>query len=53
MPRKPKTTEPEAMPVKAAPEAPRGTKTAAIEAALKANPTKGPTEIAKLLKAEG
>ena len=53
MPRKPKTTEPEAMPVEAAPEAPRGTKTAAIEAALKANPTKGPTEIAKLLKAEG
>ncbi len=54
MPRKPKTTEPEAKPVEAAAEAPaRGTKTAAIKAALKANPKKGPTEIAELLKADG
>ena len=53
MPRKPKTTEPEAKPVEAAPEAPRGAKTAAIKAALKANPKKGPTEIAEVLKAEG
>ncbi len=56
MPRKPKATEPEAVetkPVDAAPEAPRGSKTAAIKAALKANPTKGPTEIAELLKADG
>lgn len=53
MPRKPKTTEPEATPIEAAPETPRGTKTAAIKAALKANPKKGPTEIAELLKADG
>ena len=46
-------TEPEAKPVEAAPEAPRGTKTAAIKAALKSNPKKGPTEIAEVLKAEG
>ena len=53
MARKPKTTEPEATPAEAAPETPRGTKTAAIKAALNANPKKGPTEIAELLKAEG
>jgi len=53
MPRKPKATEPEAKPVEAAPEAPRGAKTAAIKAALKANPTKGPKEIAELLKEQG
>ena len=53
MPRKPKTTEPEAMTVEAAPEAARGAKTAAIRAAVKANPKKGPSEIADLLKAQG
>jgi len=56
MPRKPKTTEPEAVetkPVDAAPEAPRGSKTAAIKAALKANPKKLPKEIAELMNAEG
>lgn len=53
MPRKPKTTEPEATPVEAAPEVARGAKTAAIRAAVKANPKKGPSEIAELLKAEG
>lgn len=53
MPRKPKTTEPEAKPVEAAPEAARGAKTAAIRAALKANPTKTVKEIAELLKEQG
>jgi len=53
MPRKPKATEPEAKPAEAAPETARGTKTAAIKAALKANPAKGPKEIAELLNAEG
>ena len=53
MPRKPKTTEPEATPVEAAPEAPRGAKTAAIKAALKANPTRTVKEIAELLKEQG
>jgi hypothetical protein len=56
MPRKPKTTEPEAVetkPVEAAPETPRGSKTAAIKAALKANRDKLPKEIAELMNAEG
>ena len=53
MPGKPKTTEPEAKPVEAAPEAARGAKTAAIKATLKANPKKGPKEIAELLKEQG
>jgi hypothetical protein len=55
MPRKSKTTEtePEATLVEAAPEAPRGSKTAAIKAALKANPKKLPKEIAELMNAEG
>ncbi len=53
MPRKPKTTEPEATPVEAAPEAARGAKTAAIRAAVKANPTKTVKEIAELLKEQG
>ena len=56
MPRKPKATEPEAVetkPVEAAPEAPRGSKTAAIKAALKANRDKLPKEIAELMNAEG
>jgi hypothetical protein len=56
MPRKPKTTEPEAgetKPVDAAPESPRGSKTAAIKAALKANRDKLPKEIAELMNAEG
>jgi len=53
MPRKPKTTEPESTPVEAAPEAARGAKTAAIRAALKANPTKTVKEIAELLKEQG
>ena len=51
MARKPKTTE--TKPVEAAPEAPRGSKTAAIKAALKANPKKLPKEIAELMNAEG
>jgi len=49
MPRKPKTTEPEARPAQTA----RGTKTAAIKAALKTYPKKGPKEIAEQLNAEG
>ena len=56
MARKPKTTELEAVettPVDAAPEAPRGSKTAAIKAALKANPKKLPKELAELMNAEG
>ena len=56
MPRKPKTTEPESVetkPVEAAPEAPRGSKTAAIKAALKANRDKLPKELAELMNAEG
>jgi len=53
MPRKPKTTDPEAKPVDAAPEAARGTKTAAIRAAVKTYPKKGPKEIAELLNTEG
>jgi heterodisulfide reductase subunit C len=53
MPRKPKTTEPETKPAEAAPEAVRGAKTAAIKAALKANPTKSYKEIAELLKEQG
>jgi hypothetical protein len=58
MPRKAKTTEPEAKaaetkPVEAAPEAPKGSKTAAVKKALKANPKKGPKEIAELLQADG
>ena len=53
MARKPKTTEPEANPVEAAPEAPRGSKTAAIKAALKANRDKLPKELAELMNAEG
>lgn len=53
MPRKPKTTEFDANPAEAATEMPRGTKTAAIKAALKAHPKKQPKEIAELLQAEG
>ena len=53
MPRRAKTTAAESMSVDAAPEAARGAKTAAIRAALKANPTKGPKEIAALLKEQG
>ena len=53
MARKPKTTETEAKPAEAAPEAPRGSKTAAIKAALKANPKKLPKELAELMNAEG
>jgi hypothetical protein len=62
MPRKPKTTEtapetaPEAVetkPVEAAPEAPRGSKTAAIKAALRANRDKLPKELAELMNAQG
>lgn len=51
MPRKPKTVQPELKPFEA--EVPRGTKTAAIKAALKAHPDKLPKEIAELLQAEG
>ena len=53
MPRRPRTTEADAKPVEAAPEAARGAKTAAIRAALKANPTKTVKEIAELLKEQG
>ena len=56
MPRKPKATEPEVVetkPVEATPETPRGSKTAAIKAALKANRDKLPKEIAELMNAEG
>jgi hypothetical protein len=53
MPRKATATEPQGKPVEGTKEQPRGTKTAAIRAALKANPKKGPAELAELLKAEG
>jgi hypothetical protein len=56
MPRNPKATEPEAVetkPVEAVPEAPRGSKTAAIKAALKANRDKLPKELAEMMNAEG
>jgi hypothetical protein len=60
MPKKAKTTKPEAAatgpeaePVEAARAAARGSRTAAVKAALKAHPKKGPKEIAELLKAEG
>jgi hypothetical protein len=53
MPKKAQATEPEANLVEAAPEPARGAKTAAIRAALKANRSKAPKEIAELLKAEG
>jgi len=49
MPRKPQTAEPQTQ----ASEAPRGSKTAAIRAALKANREKMPNEIAKRLNAQG
>ena len=55
MPRKKKTEAEvaETKPVEAAPEAARGSKTAAVKAALKAHPKKQPKEIAELLQAEG
>jgi hypothetical protein len=53
MPRKPKTPDVETKPVEAAAEAPRGSKTAAIKAALKANRDKLPKEIAELMNAAG
>ena len=53
MPKKAKATEPEAKPVEATKEQPKGSKTAAVKKALKANPTKGPKEISELLQAEG
>ena len=58
MPKKAKNAKPEAeaaetKPVEASPEAPKGSKTAAVKKALKANPKKGPKEIAELLQAEG
>jgi hypothetical protein len=53
MPRKPKTTEPEAKPVEAAPEAAPVNKTAAIKAALKANAKSTPKEISEMLQAQG
>jgi hypothetical protein len=53
MPKKAKATEPEATPVAATKEQPKGSKTAAVKRALKANPTKGPKEISELLQAEG
>jgi hypothetical protein len=49
MPRKAKATEPEAQPA----EETKGTKTAAIKAALKANPKKTNKEISELLNADG
>ncbi len=51
MPRKAKTTEPEALPAEAKPA--RGAKTAAVTAALKAHKNKSPKEIAELLTASG
>jgi len=67
MAKKPKTAKPKPASAKAAPalaeaasapaktalEAPRGTKTAAIRAALKAHPKKQPKEIAEVLQADG
>ncbi len=61
MPRKAKAkTEAETKPVEVestttetTPAAARGSKTAAVKAALKVHPTKGPKEIAELLQAEG
>jgi hypothetical protein len=54
MPRKAKAkTEPEVQTTEATPEARRGSKTAAIKAALKANPKKTNKEISELLTAEG
>ncbi len=55
MPRKPKTTEtePEAKPAEAAPEAPRGSKTAAIKSSLEGQPKEAAKEIAELMNAEG
>lgn len=53
MPKKAKAAEPEAKPAEATKEQPRGSKTAAIKAALKANPKKSNIEISEILKAEG
>jgi hypothetical protein len=53
VPKKAKATEPETKPVETAPEAARGSKSAAVKAALKAHPKKQPKEIAELLQAEG
>ena len=50
MPRKAKTTEPEAASAK---KPPHGAKTAAIKQALIANPTKSPTEIAEIVTEQG
>lgn len=50
MPRKAKTTEPEAASAK---KQPHGAKTAAIKQALIANPTKSPTEIAEIVTEQG
>ena len=52
MPRKPKTTD-SAQPAEATPGEPKGTKTAAVKAALRAHRDKQPKEIAELLQAEG
>jgi hypothetical protein len=53
MPKKAKAAESEAKPDEATKEQPRGSKTAAIKAALKANPKKSNIEISEILKAEG
>ena len=55
MAKKPKTAKPKATPPakETAPEAPGGSKTAAIKAALKAHPKKQSKEIAELLQADG
>ena len=50
---KTEATEPEVQTAEATPEAPRGSKTAAVKAALKVHPRKGPKEIAELLQADG
>ena len=50
MPRKAKTTEPEAASAK---KQPHGAKTAAIKQALIANPTKSPKEIAEMVTEQG
>jgi arginine repressor len=55
VPRKAKveTPAPEVKSVEAAPEAPRGARTAAVKEAVKANRKKSPKEISELLKEQG
>jgi hypothetical protein len=53
MPRKPKTADPVTQPATTTPAEPQGSKTAAVTAALKANPNTQPKEIAESLQAAG